>query len=178
MPRCEPEQYGPDTEQLLRKMRASVEYLNVNGLRIHSLPPLPGELKILKCSDTQITELPELPRGLRSLDCSDTPLTSLPELPESLEFLAFVNTRIQILPRLPKDIEFLLYGNSPLLLKVRMGETNQAYRARWNAWWDEKESMERLQARCAAVKEDLIAAAWAPARVERWLEAGVELEAM
>jgi hypothetical protein len=58
------------------------------------------------------------------------------------------------------------------------GESLDSYRARWNAWWDEKEHEERARARSAAVKEELVAAAWAPARVERWLEAGLELEAM
>ncbi len=68
--------------------------------------------------------------------------------------------------------------NTSLLISRGEEESLESYRARWNAWWDEKESMERLQARCAALKEDLMAAAWAPARVERWLEAGVELETM
>jgi hypothetical protein len=34
------------------------------------------------------------------------------------------------------------------------------------------EEKRRALARCAAIKEELMAAAWAPARVERWLEAG------
>lgn len=34
----------------------------------------------------------------------------------------------------------------------------------------------RCEERCAALKEELMAAAWAPRRVAAWLEAGVELE--
>lgn len=36
----------------------------------------------------------------------------------------------------------------------------------------------KAKARCARYKEELIAAAWAPARVERWVEAGIDLEAL
>jgi hypothetical protein len=34
----------------------------------------------------------------------------------------------------------------------------------------------RIEKRCAVIKEELVAAAWAPVRVERWIEAGANLE--
>lgn len=37
---------------------------------------------------------------------------------------------------------------------------------------------EQIQHRAALIKEDLVAAAWHPQRVERWLEQGVELESL
>lgn len=36
--------------------------------------------------------------------------------------------------------------------------------------------LSQIERRCAVYKEELMAAAWAPARVERWLEAGANLE--
>lgn len=50
-------------------------------------------------------------------------------------------------------------------------------------WWDRVgpwcyERAEQKAAQVAKFKEELAAAVWAPARVERWLEAGVELEAL
>jgi hypothetical protein len=41
-----------------------------------------------------------------------------------------------------------------------------------------KDILAKAKARCARYKEELIAAAWAPARVEKWVEAGVDLEAL
>lgn len=36
----------------------------------------------------------------------------------------------------------------------------------------------KIQARCDTLRPELMAAAWAPARVERWMEAGIELESL
>jgi hypothetical protein len=35
-----------------------------------------------------------------------------------------------------------------------------------------------IEKRCAVYKEDLIAAAWAPSRVEKWVENDIELESL
>lgn len=50
-------------------------------------------------------------------------------------------------------------------------------------WWDRVgpwcyERAEQKARQVAMFKEELAAAVWAPARVEKWLEAGVELEAL
>jgi hypothetical protein len=81
-------------------------------------------------------------------------------------------TFLTVLPRLPKRLRILECSSEKLVLPIEVGETIDSYRARWNAWWDEKEERERAEARCEALKEELVAAAWAPARVERWLAAG------
>jgi hypothetical protein len=49
-------------------------------------------------------------------------------------------------------------------------ESIQAYEARWAEWRSETASKERAKERCLTIKEDLIAAAWQPKRVKRWLE--------
>jgi hypothetical protein len=41
-----------------------------------------------------------------------------------------------------------------------------------------KDHFAAIEARCNKIKEELISAAWHPTRVERWLAAGVELEAL
>ncbi len=51
---------------------------------------------------------------------------------------------------------------------------------RWLAhieeWFGRPAAQARVVARTALFKEELIAAAWAPIRVQRWLEAGLEVE--
>ena len=56
--------------------------------------------------------------------------------------------------------------------------TVQFMRDRVEAWAHNVIRQEVAPRRINRFKEELIAAAWAPARVERWLEAGVELEAL
>jgi hypothetical protein len=77
--------------------------------------------------------------------------------------------KIKLLPRLPLTLEHLRIDKTPLFIRGQRGDTPTTYAARWNEFWD---SMVRQQERCAAVKEDLMAAVWHPRRVEKWLEAG------
>lgn len=51
-------------------------------------------------------------------------------------------------------------------------ETEEEVRRRYKAIFT------KAKQRCACYKEELIAAAWAPARVERWVEAGIDIEAL
>ena len=117
--------YGADTYDLIYRM-ANIrdDTLDIRGLRLTGLPPLPHTLKNLWCSFTLITrfrtlpagleeiicdhcpliELPVLPKGLRKLVCNFTPLTSLPELPPNLKVLWCNSTLIKELPTLPEGM--------------------------------------------------------------------------
>jgi len=157
--------HGPETEELLRRI-ANIQdgKLNISWLNITSLPELPNSLKTLDCSDTQITSLPKLPQSLQALYCYNTQLTSLPELPNSLQKLFCFNTQITSLPELPDSLHTLYCSNTPLILPKDENETIKSYKTRWNAWY-ESQARKRAQGRCAAVKEDLMAAVWHPRRV-------------
>jgi hypothetical protein len=168
--------YGPDTEELLRRMANIPEncLLDVSGLNITSLPELPRRIKTLWCNNTHITELPTLPPRLVSLHCYNTPLTNLPTLPKSLFILCCFNTRLTSLPELP----FNLRLSCDTIFQLKEGESIQDYNLRWGVWREVEASKKRSQERLEAVKEELMASAWHPSRVERWLDAGVELEAL
>ena len=99
--------YGPDTEELLRRISECTTTLNVSRLRITSLPDLPSSLKYLICSHTPITKLPDLPSSLESLECSKTTLTHLPDLPSSIKELDCRWTSLTHLPELPSSLEKL-----------------------------------------------------------------------
>ena len=178
--------------------------LYIYGLRITSLPELPSYLTQLWCSHTQITELPPLPDSLRRLDCANTQITNLPSLPPSLELLSCHNTQItelpplpgslkklvcshtQIteLPPLPSSLSLLIDNNCPnLLIKPMEGETIEAYEERWKPIREEQKkkceelvNKKRIQERCLVIKEELMATAWHPRRVERLLDAGYSFE--
>jgi hypothetical protein len=91
-----------------------------------------------------------LPEGLDELVCHTTALTALPPLPSTLETLECHDTR---LPILPLD-----------------GEDVQAYAVRW----EELRHRGRVAEKMRVLKEDLMAAAWHPRRVERVLTLGGE----
>ena len=62
--------------------------------------------------------------------------------------------------------------NTPLILRRVEGESIQDYNRRWGVWREEQAAKRRAQERSTAIQEELVAAAWAPKRVEKWLEAG------
>ena len=190
--------HGPDTEELLQRIAECDNYLSLRGLNITSLPELPTGLKVLICSYTPLTSLPELPAGLRELWCSHTSLTSLPDLPASLQLLSCCYTQLTklpdlpaslqelwcshtlltSLPDLPASLQLLSCSHTSLILKLKPDETIKDYNLRWREWREEQASKERIQAKHRLLKEEIVMEAWHPRKVEKWIEAGVELEDM
>ena len=151
----------------------SLREIYCSHTQITKLPSLPSSLSVLSCHNTQITELPQLPASLLELGCQNTLITGLPPLPSSLTWLGCSNIQITELPPLPDSMQYLSCNNCPnLLIKPMEGEIIQAYEERWKPIREERDSKKRCQDRCLTVKEELMAAAWHPDRVEKWLEIG------
>lgn len=107
--------YGPDTDELLRRVAAAANgMLDVGDLEITGLPPLPDGLVTLYADGSGLTELPPLPPGLLELYVSGTPLQSLPPLPESLQVLDIDETPLTNLPPLPPDLRYLFTSGTKL----------------------------------------------------------------
>lgn len=140
---------------------------------IYNLPPA---LKILDLSEQRIEWLPKLPETLEVLkltNCSN--LKELPELPPTLRVLDIQNCRkLETLPDFPDSLQELWAGGCTKLPQ----DIYQSF-----SWWDlprwirnqqkekrEKESRERVQTRCRELRQEIVAAAYHPRRVERWLE--------
>jgi len=72
--------------------------LNLYGLALTSLPPLPAQLHALYCYSNQLTSLPQLPAQLLGLNCSDNPLLSFPDGVERLAYFRHdgVNIEVQV----------------------------------------------------------------------------------
>jgi Leucine-rich repeat (LRR) protein len=163
----------------LPELPSSLMHLSCSHTSLKGLPVLPSGLRTLGCTSTSITSLPELPPTLVELWCNNTPLTRLPELPSGLQLLYCNCTQITELPELPPSLENLYTINTPLILRRDYEkESIQDYNLRWRVWREVEASKKRSQERCEAVKEDLMATAWHPKRVEQWLSAGVDLEAL
>jgi hypothetical protein len=185
--------HGPETEELLRRIRVcngetlivsglnitslpslppNLEYLYCYGTNITELPPLPDTLVYLICSNTNITEFPPLPDTIKGLACDDTAIVELPSLPNTLEYISCDRTNITELPPLPDTLEYLYCSGCPLIIQRKEDESIQAYSARWEEW----RNMKRIQERCRAVRDDVLAAALHPRRIERLIdEYGIEV---
>lgn len=88
--------------------------LQLSGLNLTSLPPLPENLKIIFCEHNKLTELSGLPDTLIDLFCGDNKLTKLPTLPAGLDTLACGNNQLISIPTLPKKLRGLSCFNNKL----------------------------------------------------------------
>ena len=198
--------HGLDTDELLLRIKTYHEQynpygrsteLNINSLRITSLPDLPSDITVLDCSNTDITSIPDLPNltelycwgtkitripyapNLRVLYCTNTDITVIPSLPHLVRLMCD-NTLITVLPDLP-NLQLLLCSRCLLMDDYAgchiQGDNEryihiQSYIQQTQNKKELRESRLRSIKRYKAIKEDLMAAAWHPSRVESWLNHG------
>lgn len=141
---------------------------------IYAFPP---GLKVLDLSDhSRITWLPELPKGLELLKLTNCfNLKELPELPSTLRVLDIQNCKkLKELPDFPDSLEELWAGGCDNLPDEIGYSFNYSDLPRWIRIQQKKkrdaESRERVQKRCRMLRQEIVAAAYHPRRVERWLE--------
>lgn len=132
----------------------ALKQLDWSNRSITHLPDLPPTLEILQLENCrQLTELPPLPDGLRVLDIRGcTALKTLPEIPVSVEEIWCVGCD-SLRPRRIVE-EALNYWDIPV----------------WFRAYQEKKVQERIQKRTRSLRQEIVAAAYHPRRVERWLE--------
>jgi Leucine-rich repeat (LRR) protein len=171
----------------LPPLPSTLRILNCSNTKITELPPLPSTLKELDCSnnlikklpkvlpmlehlicaDMQITEMPPLPSTLRSLHCCCCmKITELPPLPSTLEYLCCVSMPIKELPELPSSLKMFFCGKTLLEINKLPDESIEAYNLRLREYKEKN----RIQERCKAVKEELIAEVMHPRRIEKMIE--------
>lgn len=132
----------------------NLKQLDWSNRNINYLPELPKTLEILQVQNcTELTELPSLPEGLRVLDIRGCKrLKTLPEIPESVE-------------------EIWCAGCSSLRPRYIVEESWSYWSiAEWIRHDHEEERKKRIQKRTRSLRQEIVAAAYHPRRVERWLE--------
>jgi hypothetical protein len=155
----------------------SLEILDCGYNYLESLPPLPPNLKKLHCAGNRVlTRLPPLPPTLESLEHFFTPLRDLPPLPPSLNrYIGEYNTvmRCETFPFKPGGCWpqlFILFNTYPGM-EAKYDDPADVHLRRIEAEYDRRHEPRRARARCAAVKEELMAAAWSPRWGEERLDA-------
>jgi hypothetical protein len=96
--------FGPNTATALQRIALGIPNLNLVGLGLTGLPPIPDTVRQLFLANNQLTALPALPPNLDHLDCSANQLTTLPALPPTLRTITFGNNRLTVLPALPPGL--------------------------------------------------------------------------
>ncbi len=132
----------------------NLKQLDWSGRTFMRLPKLPKTLEILQLKDcTELRELPALPEGLRVLDIRGCKrLKTLPEIPNSVQEIWCAGCD-KLRPRYIAEDAFS-YWDVP----------------KWFRAHQEKEVRERVQKRTRELRQEIVAAAYHPRRVERWLE--------
>lgn len=150
---------------------------------LETLGPLPRTLRrltIFECP--RFTTLPELPPRLEWLQITDCPnFRTVPTLPDSLRTLSVMNTDVQRLPLVPEGIDAIYIPHEAFesrLLNFQWGFNGlglPTLRPPVVRRVDLLASLTRTTFRMNALKEELMAAAWHPKRVEAWLNQGEEV---
>jgi hypothetical protein len=131
-------------------------------------------LKQLDWSGRDFTELPDLPRTLEILQLENCrQLKSLPELPEGLRVLDIRGCKsLKTLPEIPMSVKEIWCGGCDSLRPswVREHASNYWDLPKWIRADQQKVVRERVQKRTRALRQEIVAAAYHPRRVEKWLE--------
>lgn len=79
-----------------------VSNLYLMGMNLHTVPPLPSHMDILRLDNNFLTELPQLSDNLFFLSVNENQLTSLPKLPAEI---SYVHARHNKLREMPEYLE-------------------------------------------------------------------------
>lgn len=94
-------------EEAKRRIAESPRMLDLRGLGLTELPPLPEEVRVLDVAENKLTRLPALPATLEILYCEQNLLEQLPPLPPGLQMLTCSRNRLRSLPPLPPALRRL-----------------------------------------------------------------------
>ena len=160
----------------LPALPATLTELSCYNNQLTSLPALPATLTTLYCFNNQLTLLSALPATLKTLSCDNNQLTSLPALPATLILLNCNNNQLPSLPPLPATLVFLYCSKNQFPDRVA-GESISAFQERLLVW-DQENSRKRVQEATLRFKEELMRNRWHPARMDAYLEMGLDLADM
>jgi len=131
-------------------------------------------LKQLDWSDRDFMNLPALPLTLEILQLENCrQLKALPRLPEGLRVLDIRGCRnLKTLPEIPDSVQEIWCGGCDSLRPRWIVEEASNFwdLPRWLRAEQEKERKLRIQKRARELRQEIVAAAYHPRRVEKWLE--------
>ena len=107
--------------------------LNLSNLQIQELPPLPKNLKYLKCDNTTLTHLSNLPDGLERFYCSKTFLKNFIGLPETVNYVkANWCEYIESFDGLPNGVTyFFTFGSNKMNKITYLPQSLRILRIEW-----------------------------------------------
>lgn len=113
--------WGPDTAKALARIQTwiangnTVTPLDLRGLDIHTLPPLPEMLHHLYCGNGGLASIPSLPRSLLSLNLMNCFVNFIPTLPPELMILHVEGAPLKtICGPFPPTLLFLMLPAAPI----------------------------------------------------------------
>lgn len=137
---------------------------------LSELPEIPNRVKNLRLSGTDIETLESLPPNLISLFCENTRLKRLPELPNTLRILFCNNTPLKTLPNIPKELYTISVPPTVYPKDIPQSKDAKQTIILLREYYDSEPNQMRITKRTLTLKEEIIAAAFHPTRIEKLLE--------
>jgi len=124
MPRDTPT-YGPDTAKALARIQTwiargdTADTLDLRGLDIHTVPPLPEDLRHFYCGNGPLASIPALPPSLISLTIWACDVAFLPTLPPNLNVIHCENIPLkEICGPFPTGLAYIQLPHRPIRIRT------------------------------------------------------------
>jgi hypothetical protein len=117
-----------------KKAKNPQKWLNLSCLNLTELPPLPSNLRRLKCESNLLTSLNGLPKGLRILKCSATWIVNFKGLPKGLLSIECMdNDSLVSIDDIPDSVRYIKLESCNYIKKINHLPANLEKFIFWHA---------------------------------------------
>jgi len=115
-----------------KKAKNPQKWLNLSYLNLETLPPLPSNLRRLKCYRNSLTSLEGLPKGLKQIWCNSNTLETLKGLPDGLLFISCAdNENLNSIEDIPDSVRTIRLGDCSEVTTIQSLPSNLEYLDIW-----------------------------------------------
>jgi hypothetical protein len=115
-----------------KKAKNPQKWLNLSRLKLTTLPPLPSNLRRLKCYRNALTSLEGLPKGLKQIWCNSNNLETLKGLPDGLLFISCAdNENLNSIVDIPDSVRAIRLGDCREVSTITSLPSNLEYLDIW-----------------------------------------------
>ena len=116
-----------------KKARNPRKWLNLSYLNLTELPPLPSNLRKLKCYRNSLTTLEGLPKGLKQIWCNSNKFENLKGLPDGLLFISCSdNENLNSIEDIPDSVRSIRLGDCKELTTITLLPNDLEYLEIWS----------------------------------------------
>jgi hypothetical protein len=115
-----------------KKARNPRKWLNLSYLNLTELPPLPSNLRRLKCYRNLLTTLEGLPKGLKYIWCNSNKFETFKGLPDGLLFISCSdNENLNSIEDIPDSVRYIRLGDCSEVSSIKSLPSDLEYLNIW-----------------------------------------------